>query len=84
LRIAEAVPLERLTPDGLVPVRTVLQHLPAVELDEPMRLAVSHGRPVPAADSPEGHVALLHAGEVVAVAEGGDGWLRPAVVLGAP
>ncbi len=84
LRVAEAVPLERLTPDALVPVRTVLQHLPAVELDEPMRLAVSHGRPVPAADGPEGHVALLHAGEVVAVAEGGDGWLRPAVVLGAP
>lgn len=84
LRIAEAVPLERLTPDALVPVRTVLQHLPAVELDEPMRLAVSHGRPVPAAAGPEGHVALLHAGEVVAVAEGGDGWLRPAVVLGAP
>lgn len=84
LRVAEAVPVERLTPDALLPVRTVLQHLPAVELDEPMRLAVSHGRPVPAADGPEGHVALLHAGEVVAVAKGGEGWLRPAVVLGAP
>jgi hypothetical protein len=29
-------------------------------------------------------VALLHAGEVVAVAQGGDGWLRPAVVLALP
>ena len=41
-----------------------------------------HGRPVPAVDGPEGNVALLHAGEVVAVAQGADGWLRPAVVLG--
>jgi len=77
------VPLDRLTPDALLPVRTVLRHLPAVELDETARVAVSHGRPVAAAGGPEGHVALLHAGEVVAVAQGGDGWLRPAVVLGA-
>jgi tRNA pseudouridine55 synthase len=84
LRVADAVTVERLTPDALLPVRAVLRHLPAIELDEPSRVAVSHGRPVPAADGPEGHVALLHAGEVVAVAQGGDGWLRPAVVLGVP
>ena len=83
LCVADAVPLDRLTPDALLPVRTVLRHLPAVELDETARVAVSHGRPVAAAGGPEGHVALLHAGEVVAVAQGGDGWLRPAVVLGA-
>jgi tRNA pseudouridine55 synthase len=82
LSVADAVPLDRLTPAALLPVRVVLRHLPAVELDEPAREAVSHGRPVPATDGPEGHVALLHAGEVVAVAQGGDGWLRPAVVLG--
>ena len=84
LSVADAVSLDQLTRAALVPVRAVLRHLPAVELDEPSRVAVSHGRPVPAADGPEGHVALLHAGEVVAVAQGGDGWLRPAVVLGTP
>lgn len=84
LRVTDAVPLDRLTREALLPVRTVLRHLPAVELDEVARAAVSHGRPVPAADGPDGHVALLHAGEVVAVAQGGDGWLRPAVVLGTP
>ena len=84
LSVADAVSLDQLTRAALVPVRAVLRHLPAVELDEPSRVAVSHGRPVPAADGPEGHVALLHAGEVVAVAQGGDGWLRPAVVLGLP
>jgi tRNA pseudouridine55 synthase len=84
LSVADAVSLDQLTRAALVPVRAVLRHLPAVELDEPSRVAVSHGRPVPAADGPEGHVALLHAGEVVAVAQSGDGWLRPAVVLGTP
>jgi tRNA pseudouridine55 synthase len=82
LSVTDAVPLDRLTPAALLPVRAVLRHLPEVELDEPAREAVSHGRPVPAVDGPEGHVALLHAGEVVAVAQGADGWLRPAVVLG--
>ena len=82
LGVADAVPLDRLTPAALLPVRAVLRHLPAVELDEPAREAVSHGRAVPATDGTQGHVALLHAGEVVAVARGGDGWLRPAVVLG--
>jgi tRNA pseudouridine55 synthase len=84
LSVADAVPLERLTREALLPVRAVLRHLPAIELDEPERVAVSHGRPLPAVGRPEGHVALLHAGEVVAVARGGDGWLRPAVVLGTP
>jgi tRNA pseudouridine55 synthase len=84
LELADAVPLDRLTPEDLHPVRTVLRHLPVVELDEPARVAVRHGRPVPGAEGPEGPVALLHAGEVVAVARGGDGWLRPAVVLEAP
>jgi tRNA pseudouridine55 synthase len=81
LLVTDAVPLDELTRDALRPVRTVLPHLPAIELDEPSRVAVSHGRAVPAFDGPEGDVALLHAGEVVAVARGGDGWLRPAVVL---
>jgi tRNA pseudouridine55 synthase len=82
LSVADAVPLEQLTRGALLPVRAVLRHLPAVELDEPAREAVSHGRPVPAVGGPRGHVALLHAGEVVAVAQGADGWLRPSVVLG--
>jgi len=82
LSVTDAVPLDQLTRGALLPVRAVLRHLPAVELDEPAREAVSHGRPVPAVDGPQGHVALLHAGEVVAVAQGADGWLRPSVVLG--
>jgi tRNA pseudouridine55 synthase len=81
LSVADAFPLDQLTPAALLPVRAVLRHLPEVELDERAREAVRHGRAVPAAEGPEGHVALLHAGEVVAVAQGAGGWLRPAVVL---
>jgi tRNA pseudouridine55 synthase len=84
LRVSDAVPLERVTRDDVLPVRAVLRHLPSLELDEPARLAVSHGRPLPAAESAAGDVALLHEGEVVAVARAADGWLRPSVVLGTP
>jgi tRNA pseudouridine55 synthase len=84
LQVADAVPLERLTRDALLPVRTVLHHLPAVELDEPARIAVRHGRALPAGVGAEGLVALVRAGEVVAVARAEDGWLRPSVVLEAP
>jgi tRNA pseudouridine55 synthase len=84
LQVADAVPLERLTSEALLPVRTVLRHLPAVELDEPGRIAVRHGRALPAGTGAEGLVALVRAGEVVAVARAEDGWLRPSVVLEAP
>jgi tRNA pseudouridine55 synthase len=82
LRVEDAVPLDRLAAGHLLPAREVLRHLPTRELDEPDRLAVSHGRPVPADPAPEGDVALLHAGELVAVARAEAGWLRPSVVLG--
>jgi tRNA pseudouridine55 synthase len=82
LRVEDAVPLERLGPDALLPARVALGHLPAHELDDPARVAVSHGRAVPAEAGASGDVALMHAGELVAVARAEDGWLRPSVVLG--
>ena len=84
LRVEDAVPLERLTPDALHPPRAVLGHLPAMELDAPARVAVSHGRAVPAEAGATGDVALVHEGELVAVARVEDGWLRPSVVLATP
>jgi tRNA pseudouridine55 synthase len=82
LRVEDAVPLERLGPDAVLPARAALGHLPAHELDDPARVAVSHGRAVPAGSGASGDVALMHAGELVAVARAEDGWLRPSVVLG--
>jgi len=84
LRVEDAVPLERLSPAALRPHRAALGHLPALELDAPARAAVSHGRAVPAEVGATGDVALVHGGELVAVARADAGWLRPSVVLGTP
>ena len=49
LRVEDAVALDALTGDTpLIPLRRLLGHLPAVELDEAARIDVLHGRPVPA------------------------------------
>jgi tRNA pseudouridine55 synthase len=85
LRVEDAVPLDQVSRQAVRPARAVLGHLPAVELDEQARADVLHGRPVAEARGPEGgEVALLAGGELIGVARRVDGWLRPAVVLGAP
>jgi tRNA pseudouridine55 synthase len=84
LRVEDAIPLGRIDASALRPARAVLGHLPALELDEPGRAAVSHGRALLGEGMPSGDVALTFGGELVAIARAGDGWLRPSVVLGAP
>jgi len=84
LRVENAVALEAVSAASVLPVRAVLGHLPVHQLDEAARLAVSHGRAVPAEAGAEGDVALLRGEELVAVARAEDGWLRPSVVLGSP
>ncbi len=84
LRVEDAVPLDRVGADAVLPAQAVLGHLPALELDDPARAAVTHGRAVPADADRRGDVALVHGGELVAVARAEDGWLRPSVVLGTP
>jgi tRNA pseudouridine55 synthase len=93
LRVEDALPLERLEPaTPLLPLRGVLAHLRALELDDGGRAAVRHGRavPAPAVGRTGGqvaggeHVALLAGSEVIAVARSENGWLKPVVVLEAP
>ena len=89
LRVEEAVPLDRLSPDAVISARKVLGDLPTVELDQKDRVAVVHGRAVvdgaAAGQRDSGAVvALVAAGELVAVARGQDGWLHPTVVLEMP
>lgn len=89
LRVQDAVPLERLSANALVPARTVLGDLPTVELNQSARLDAVHGRAVEeggeAGKRVSGTVvALLSAGKLVAVAMSEDGWLRPKVVLEEP
>jgi tRNA pseudouridine55 synthase len=89
LRVEDAVPLDRLSLGALVPALAVLPHLPTVDLDQPARDAVVHGRAVAdggtAGQRDSGvAVALLKDGELVAVARADNGWLYPSVVLGTP
>jgi len=86
LVVEDAVPLEQLGPAVLLSPHAVLRDLPSVDLDETERKAVVHGRAVKdsgAAGQRAGGavVALLGGGELIAVAQAEDGWLRPTVVL---
>ncbi len=84
--VDQAVPLADVSPADLRPARTILSHLPAVDLDEAGRREVLHGRRVeaPGERGSGAEVALLWEGELVAVAREASGLLRPAVVLGQP
>ena len=89
LVVEDAVPLEQLGPAVLLSPHAVLRDLPSVDLDETERKAVVHGRAVKdsgAAGQRAGGavVALLGGGELIAVAQAEDGWLRPTVVLDTP
>lgn len=89
LRVEDSVPLDQLSRAAVISARSVLGDLPTVELDQVSRLAVAHGRAVE--DSGEAGqrgsgevVVLLGDGELVAIAQAQDGWLRPTVVLVTP
>ncbi|CAN5770762.1 tRNA pseudouridine(55) synthase TruB [soil metagenome] len=84
LRVEDAVTLDGVSREALLPAAHVLRHLPAVELDPVARAAVLHGRAVADAGTGEraGAVVLLEGAELVAVALAKDGWLKPTVVVG--
>ncbi len=87
LRVEAACPLDAVGPAALQPPLAVLGHLPRVELDDAARACVAHGRAISLPDdakAPEGVVALVQGGELVAVAEGGVGRFQPVVVLATP
>ncbi len=88
IRVEDAVSLDGLSAADLLPASRVLEHLPALQLDEADRRAVAHGRAVagsaPSQPRGDGMVALLADGDVVAIAQEADGLLQPRVVLRAP
>jgi tRNA pseudouridine55 synthase len=81
LRVERALELRSVSPAHILPAGEVLPHLPVLELDETTRRAVSHGRRIPGDSGGADHTALVHQGELVAVAKAESGWLRPTVVL---
>lgn len=86
LRVEHAVPLAEIEPGTpLVPLSRVLEHLPAIALDEAQRSEVRHGRRLRGGGADEQSarepVVLTAGGEVVAVARAEAGYLQPVVVL---
>jgi tRNA pseudouridine55 synthase len=88
LRVEEAVSIDRIGPEVLLPARQVLVDLPVVDLDESDRNDVAHGRSVADCEPPGERgreaVALIAGGELLAVARPEHGRLQPIVVLGSP
>jgi tRNA pseudouridine55 synthase len=87
LSVEDAVPLDRVSLEALLPVMRVLPDVPALELDETAHQAIVHGRAVAdwRGEDERSHgatVALLASGELVAMARAEEGRLHPTVVLG--
>ena len=85
VRVESAVSLDDVTPAAVLPPASVLGNLPRVNLDESARAEVAHGRAVAdsraAGQRGSGAVAMMAAGELVAIARSEAGRLYPTVVL---
>ncbi|HUL03061.1 MAG TPA: tRNA pseudouridine(55) synthase TruB [Gemmatimonadales bacterium] len=81
-RLADAVPPEAATWAALRSPATLVDGLARRQLDDAERMAVVHGRPIPAGDTPADRAVALFAGEeLVAVAERAGDALKPRVVV---
>ena len=83
IRVEQAIPLEEVGPESLLPPLSILGHLPRVDVTEEEATAVGHGRRVrtTAAPVPGQLVALTAEDRLIAVARWRDDWLHPEVVL---
>jgi tRNA pseudouridine55 synthase len=81
LEVSRAVPVDEIAPDRLLSLRSVVEHLPARELEPAERVLVGHGRPVARTLDAEGPVLLVQGDELVAVARVDGDQLQPVVVL---
>jgi tRNA pseudouridine55 synthase len=90
LRVEDADPLDQLGPSSIRPAHQVLRHLPTLALDPAEERDIVHGRAVKDSSGEAGkwgsgeEIALLAAGDLIAVAKAEGGWLQPTVVLGQP
>jgi tRNA pseudouridine55 synthase len=84
LSVDEAVPPESVGAEGGLDPLRALAHLPRRDLRPAEAADVAHGRAIPAAGEPEGPVALVSAGSLLAIGSAGGGAVRPSVVIGAP
>jgi tRNA pseudouridine55 synthase len=77
----DAVTPQALTPAYLKDPALLVGDLPRRVLDEAEREMIVHGRAIPAAGVASGSVALMADGALLAVGEGGEGVIKPRLVL---
>jgi tRNA pseudouridine55 synthase len=80
-RLEDARAAEEVRVADLRSAASLVASLPSRELDEAERVAVVHGRSIPARAEDGPQVALLQAGQLVAVAEAEGDVLKPRVVV---
>lgn len=80
-RLEDAVPAEALTPAHVRDPALLVSDLPSRTLGAVEREAIVHGRPLPAAESDQGTIALMADGGLLAVAVVMDGRIKPRLVL---
>ncbi len=82
LSVMDAVVPEDVPARGAVDLQAALAPMPARQISAAALEDIAHGRPIAALDGPLGPVALVHDGQVAAIAAlDGAGHLRPRVVL---
>lgn len=80
-RLEDAVPAQAITPAHVGDPSLLVADLPSRSLAEAERDAIVHGRPLAAAASERGTIALMADGALLAVAEVVDGSIKPRLVL---
>ncbi|MEX2393848.1 MAG: tRNA pseudouridine(55) synthase TruB [Actinomycetota bacterium] len=81
LEARDAVPLEAVVPECLVPITDVLSHLPRVDIDAETTLAARQGKRL-TLDAPAGEVLLVGPDGAVGVFTSTDGSVRAETVVG--
>jgi len=80
-RIAEAVPLNRVSRSDLITLDRLLESMPRIEVSDNDEIKVRHGNQIRAAEEATFARIFNKQGEFLAVAAVENGWARPRVVL---
>src|SRR5262249_28991940 len=80
-RIAEAVPLNRVSSSDLITLDRLLESMPRIEVSDNDEIKVRHGNQIRAGENAPFARIFNKQGEFLAVASVENGWVRPRIVL---
>jgi tRNA pseudouridine55 synthase len=80
-RVEQAIPLERISTADVIPMDSLLESWPRIDVSEADESRVAHGNPFPAVAAGQFARIFNKKGEFVAIAALENGWARPRLVL---